>query len=280
MAINKVSNRKTTSHAALRNSLEYVLRDQKIKDGLVYMTGPAPEELTWDTVYQTFIEEKRIWHKDSGRMYAHNIISFHKDEKITPEEALEFGKEFAERWFPGHQTLIAVHQDKDHIHIHLITNSVSYETGLKLHTTKADLQAMKEMTNEMCLNRGLSIAVKGEHFDGSKIALSEPIAWSEDKYRMIINQNEDSYVLDCARAVEKAMKISHSRDEFIKAMENGGWHTKWSDTRKHITFENEDGMKVRDSNLTKTFNMNISKESLNQEFESKKIKIKHTGIRF
>ncbi len=77
-----------------------------------------------------------MWDKDSGRMYAHNIISWHKDEQITPEQAFEFGKQFAETWFSGFQTLVAVHKDKDHIHCHLVTNSVSYEDGRKLHNTR------------------------------------------------------------------------------------------------------------------------------------------------
>ncbi len=53
-------------------------------------------------------------------MYAHNIISWHKDGQITLEQAIEFGKEFAENWFSGFQTLMAVHKDKDHIHCHLV----------------------------------------------------------------------------------------------------------------------------------------------------------------
>ena len=85
---------------------------------------------------EPFLEEKKMWDKDSGRMYAHNIISWHKDEQITPEQTLEFGKEFAENWFSGFQTLVPVHKDKDHIHCHLVTNSVSYEDGKKLHTPK------------------------------------------------------------------------------------------------------------------------------------------------
>ena len=59
------------------------------------MTGPAPEILDYNSVYQSFLSEKRLWNKDKGRMCAHNVISFHKDEKITLQEALEFGKEFA-----------------------------------------------------------------------------------------------------------------------------------------------------------------------------------------
>lgn len=89
--------------------------------------------------YQSFLQEKRIWHKDKGRMCSHSIISWHKDEKITQEEVFAFGQEFAEKWFARFQTVIAVHQDRDHIHCHLIANSVSYEDGRKYHTSKKDL---------------------------------------------------------------------------------------------------------------------------------------------
>ncbi len=62
------------------------------------------------------------WCKDSGRMYAHNIISFHRDEKITEAEALNLARVFAEKYVSGFQYVICVHQDKDHIHAHIGTN--------------------------------------------------------------------------------------------------------------------------------------------------------------
>lgn len=46
-----------------------------------------------------------------------------------------------------------------------------------------------------------------------------------------------------------------------------GWKVTWKDSRKNITFENEDGKKVRDTNISKTFHMNITKEALINEFE-------------
>ena len=145
MAINKTINKRTNSHGAMRNCIEYVLRQDKTSELLTYVTGPCCyDEINYDLVYRTFLEEKKMWDKDSGRMYAHNIISWHKDEQITPEQALEFGKEFAENWFSGFQTLVAVHKDKDHIHFHLVTNSVSYEDGRKLHNTRKDLERMKQ----------------------------------------------------------------------------------------------------------------------------------------
>ena len=267
MAINKTINKRTNSHGAMRNCIEYVLRQDKTSELLTYVTGPyCHDEINYDLVYRTFLEEKKMWDKDSGRMYAHNIISWHKDEQITPEQALEFGKEFAENWFSGFQTLVAVHKDKEHIHCHLVTNSVSYEDGRKLHNTKKDLERMKQLTNQMCRERGLTVAEKGKHFDGSQIEKGEVIAWSKDKYNLFRQQVKDSFVADCAMAVLKALENCISKEKFIEKMKQFGWNVNWTEKRKHIIFQNQDGKKVRDSNLSKTFYLDISKEGLENEF--------------
>ena len=267
MAINKTINKRTNSHGAMRNCIEYVLRQDKTSELLTYVTGPyCHDEINYDLVYRTFLEEKKMWDKDSGRMYAHNIISWHKDEQITPEQALEFGKEFAENWFSGFQTLVAVHKDKDHIHCHLVTNSVSYEDGRKLHNTKKDLERMKQLTNQMCRERGLTVAEKGKHFDGSQVEKGEVIAWSKDKYNLFRQRVKDSFVADCAMAVLKALENCISKEKFIEKMKQFGWNVNWTEKRKHITFQNQDGKKVRDSNLSKTFHLDISKEDLENEF--------------
>ena len=268
MAIIKTINKRTNTHGAMRNCIEYVLRQDKTNELFTCVTGPyCHDEINYDLVYRTFLEEKKVWDKDSGRMYAHNIISWHKDEQITPEQALEFGKEFAENWFSGFQTLVAVHKDKDHIHCHLVTNSVSYEDGRKLHNTKKDLERMKQLTNQMCRKRGLTVAEKGKHFDGSQIEKGEVIAWSKDKYNLFRQQVTDSFVVDCAMAVLKALENCISKEKFIEKMKQFGWNVNWTEKRKHITFQNQEGKKVRDSNLSKTFHLDISKEDLENEFD-------------
>ena len=280
MAINKTINKRTNTHGAMRNCIEYVLRQDKTREQLTYVTGPyCHDEINYDLVYRAFLEEKKVWDKDSGRMYAHNIISWHKDEQITLEQALEFGKEFAENWFSGFQTLMAVHKDKDHIHCHLVTNSVSYEDGRKLHNTKKDLERMKQLTNQMCRERGLTVAEKGKHFDGSQIEKGEVIAWSKDKYNLFRQQVKDSFVADCAMAVLKALENCISKEKFIEKMKQFGWNVNWTEKRKHITFQNQEGKKVRDSNLFKTFHLDISKEGLENEFNGNRKKARDSANR-
>ena len=280
MAVNKTINKRTNSHGAMRNCIEYVLRPDKTSELLTYVTGPyCHNEINYDLVYRTFLEEKKMWNKDTGRMYAHNIISWHKDEQITPEQAFEFGKEFAENWFSGFQTLVAVHKDKDHIHCHLVTNSVSYEDGRKLHNTRKDLERMKQLTNQMCRERGLTVAEKGKHFDGSQIEKGEVIAWSKDKYNLFRQQVKDSFVADCAMAVLKALENCISKEKFIEKMKQFGWNVNWTEKRKHITFQNQEGKKVRDSNLFKTFHLDISKEGLENEFNGNRKKARDSANR-
>lgn len=68
-------------------------------------------------------------------------------------------------------------------------------------------------------------------------------------------------------AVLDSMEQCESKEQFISNMRKRAWKVIWKDSRKNITFENEDGKKVRDKNLSKTFNLNITKEGLLNEFE-------------
>ena len=268
MAINKVINDRAHNHGAMRNVIEYVLRDDKVREGLVFVTGPyETDTINWDGVYRSFLEEKRLWGKDSGRMYSHMIISFHKEEAITPEECLEFGKAFVDENFPDHQCVAGVHQDKEHLHLHCVINSVSFIDGHKLHSSKQDLQRLKERTNRMCRDRGLTVAEKGRHFDGTRIERGEVMSWDKNKYKLLQNETKPSFVANCGLAVMEALTGCASREEFINGMNERGWSVTWTDNRKHITFENEKGEKVRDSNLNKTFGLNIGREELIHEFE-------------
>lgn len=254
----------------MSNVIAYVLRSDKVTEGYVDITGPyGPGGIDRDGVYSSFLAEKKQWGKDSGRMYSHNIISFHKDEKITATQCLEIGRKFVGKFFDGFQSLIGVHQDKDHLHCHIVTNTVSYIDGHKLHQTKHDLEKQKAYTNDLCRARGLSVAEKGRHFDGSRIEEGEITAWSKDKYNLLVNDSKKSYVAECALSVMEAVPESASREEFIKKMAEKGWTVKWSDTRKHIVYQDKDGHKIRDSNIEKTFSMPAGKEALYLEFERK-----------
>ena len=59
MAINKVVNKSTKSHGAMRNVIEYVLRDDKVKQGFVEITGSySSNTINFDDIYRTWVSEK------------------------------------------------------------------------------------------------------------------------------------------------------------------------------------------------------------------------------
>ena len=59
------------------------------------------------------------------------------------------------------------------------------------------------------------------------------------------------------------------KESFISLMQAEGWKVNWSDRRSHITFENEEGKKVRDSNILKTFGWDVTKEALEKDLSLK-----------
>lgn len=269
MAINKVVNSGRMSHGAMRNVLEYVLKEEKVKEGYCLINGPySGIEAQYDQIYRDWLSEKKDWGKDSGRMYAHNIISFHKNENVSPEQVLEIAADFSEKFFHGHQYLIAVHQDRDHLHAHIVTNTVSFIDGMKLHQTRADLQKQKDYTNELCREMGLSVAEKGKHFDGSEMEQGEAVIWDKNKFNLLLRNPKKSYVADCAIALMDVVPKCLEKEAFIVSMAEKGWTVKWEESRKHIVYRNKNGDKVRDTNLEKTFiGLSATKEALNNEFK-------------
>lgn len=56
MAVNKTVNKRTNSHGAMKNCMEYVLRQDKTNEQLAYVTGPyCYDEINYDLVYRTFL---------------------------------------------------------------------------------------------------------------------------------------------------------------------------------------------------------------------------------
>lgn len=254
MAIIKAVN----SKASIAKAINYITKEEKTEEKLISGKDCNPH-----TAIDEMRATKELWGKTDGRQYTHLIQSFNPEDKITPEKAHEIGMKFIENTekFKGHEVIIATHVDKGHIHNHFIVNSVNFENGSKLHTTKKDLQQLKERSNELSREHGLTIPTKGD-----KIT-----TFNQSKYRAIekgFTGKEKSYLLDTAIEVSNSLKKATSREEFIKDMESKGYKVNWKDTRKYITFITPEGHKVRNSNLEKTFKeKKFSKEGIENEIQ-------------
>lgn len=206
---------------------------------------------------------KEIYNQEGGRQYKHYIQSFSPEDKITPEKVNELGREWAEECFPGHEVFVGTHTDREHIHNHIVVNSVNFVNGKKLQVSAKDLERFKQENDRICRREGLSIPETGQR--------QKVTTWNMNKQKLLerINngQNVKSYVLDTAVAVQTAAGKAGNKQEFIKQMKRMGYKVDWQDHRKNVTFQNRDGHKVRLKNLNKTFNVKIfTKEGLCFEF--------------
>ena len=171
--------------------------------------------------------------------------------------------------------LIATHEDKEHIHTHFVVNSVSYVDGHKLQQSKAELQAMKDYSDQLCAKYGLHITEKGKTFDGQE--REETAAFSKDTYQLLKKAEQGevkSYVQDIALAILDCREQATSRTDFVQRMNERGYGVDWQDSHKYITFtdlkrqeQGEKQCKIRNNKLEKYYNMDFGKESLEHEFE-------------
>ena len=269
MAILKIiSHNKST--AGTRRLLNYVLDPKKTDPDLCAVSGDFLDDvITAQTVYRAYarVGEQYNNARTGGRICTHGTVSFAPGE-VTAEQAAEFAAEFVERIYPEHQVLTATHTDTgDRIHFHFVVNDVSFVDGSKLHTSKKDLDRAKQICNEMCRERGWSVARKGRHADGSAFAEGEVTVWDKNEWHQMAEDPKRSYLVELALAVQDCMAAAGSKEEFMQMLEHEyGWAVTWKDSKKNIVFTNADGKKVRDSNLSKTFNITINKESLQYEF--------------
>ena len=159
MAITKILNimesegRNPASH--LKNALEYIQNPDKTEECvLVGGINCLP-----DTAFEQMEETKNIFHKTGKRQGYHVIISFSPEEKVTAEQAMYVLEHFAKDVLGDeYEAVYAVHTDREHMHGHLIWNSVSMTTGKKYNSPKGNWKNhLQPITNKYCDELGLSI---------------------------------------------------------------------------------------------------------------------------
>lgn len=159
MAITKILNimesegRNPATH--LKNALEYIQNPDKTEECiLVGGINCLP-----DTAFEQMEETKNIFHKTGKRQGYHVIISFSPEEKVTAEQAMYVLEHFVKDVLgDDYEAVYAVHTDREHMHGHLIWNSVSMTTGKKYNSPKGNWKNhLQPITNKYCDELGLSI---------------------------------------------------------------------------------------------------------------------------
>lgn len=158
MAITKVMHMKASGKARidihLEHAINYILQPKKLGDAnLAGGINCLP-----DTAYEQMKSTKQMFGKAGGRQGYHFVLSL-KPGEGTPEIMYDIAIRFAEKAFGGeYETVVAVHTDRNHLHAHIIINSVNMVTGYKFQYHEGDWKyKFQPITNKLCEEYGLHI---------------------------------------------------------------------------------------------------------------------------
>lgn len=248
MAITKMMHMKASGKARidihLEHSINYILQPKKLGEAnLAGGINCLPE-----MAYQQMKATKRMFGKTGGRQGYHFVISL-KPGEGKPEIMYDIAMRFAEEAFAGeYEAVVAVHTDREHLHAHIIINSVNMVTGYKFQCRDGDWKyKFQPITNKLCKEYGLHIT-PAEYSKEPK-NMARPQWEREQAFSKWIKQD----ALFCAISAE-------NMEHFIFLLEKLGFEVKQC---KHIAVK-VPGMK-RFRRLD-TISEDLSRESLEAVF--------------
>lgn len=141
---------------SLTQTTSYILNDYKTTDDGIRYTAAYNCHL--ETAAEDFIQTKRFFGKENGRWRYHWVVSF-KPGETTPTDAFAMVKLFVEKTLANRfEVVTSLHTDKDHLHGHIVFNSVSFVDGKKYRYEKGDWkQTLQPILNTITESYGLSV---------------------------------------------------------------------------------------------------------------------------
>lgn len=195
--------------------IEYAANDMKTEERkYVSCIGFSREE----AALEKFRNIQKLYGKTDGRICYHGYQSF-KGNEVTAEQAHKIGVKLAENlWGNRYYVVVATHLNTGHFHNHFIINSVSHIDGIKFHNTKEDYQLMRQESDRLCKEYGLSVI---RQTDGKSKNYSE---WQAEKDGKLTQRDT------IRRDIDTAIKASNIPEDFIKVMEEMGYQFKTLDS--------------------------------------------------
>ncbi len=205
MAISKILHMKDTGSGFhgkhLKSSIEYILNPEKTQNGrLVGGVNCQP-----DMAFEQMKETKRKFGKIDKRQGYHLILSFEENE-ASPNTAFEIAGKFAAEYLgKEYEAVYCVHDNTEHVHAHIVFNSVSFVDGRKYRYEKGDwAKEIQPITNRLCAEYGLSTLEIEEEEKGRKNRGSKHYReWNEQRdgrtvWADMIRRDLDACILQAA----------------------------------------------------------------------------------
>ena len=227
---------KAQTAVAMRRVLDYVMQDKKtVHNGIKLVSG---QNCVPESAYQEFMATKHRYGKATGVFFKQYVQSFKPDCGATPEQIHQIGLETAKA-FDGFEVVVATHIDRDHWHNHFIVNSVNCETGYKIQINEKGLEQLRQRSDEICQQFGLEILQPYQK--------PKQRSMNQREYRAALRGN--SKKLKLTNAIDYAIAMSRTKQQFIEQLQKLGYGVKWIDHYKYITYTTPDGQRFRDNRL-------------------------------
>ena len=149
---------------------------------------------------------------------------------------------------------MATHIDREHIHSHIVFNSVSFEDGRKYHSNGNTVQELMDLSDEICMRYGVTVLDKQPQ--------KKKDVLSDREYRSALRG--ESWKFQLMNAVTEVMKQAKSKKQFVFMMKQLGYSVRWVDSRKYITYTCPNGRKCR---CAKLHGEKFTKELMEHEFK-------------
>jgi hypothetical protein len=225
MAYVKIAYRKNA------NSLIYYVYAEKGPDDPSHGENCPNDE---EGAKQMFQAVRDLHKANKGIQALHVIQSWSPQEskQLTPEKINEMGQALASRYFEGHQYLVVTHTHDEHHHNHIVVNPVHPETGKRITNKKKHLYQLRELSDGVCRENGLSVIQNPSKEQGTHLP---------DRVQRIERYNGNSYVQAMKDKALFARRYATSFDEYAGYLDALGVQLRIKD--KTITYFYEDKLK-------------------------------------
>ena len=212
-AVKYVMNKEKTTAVSLQDALDYAANRDKTEQSCFESSYAC----TLETAFADMRQTKERWHKTGGVQGYHLVQSFAAGE-VSPELAHQIAKELADRVLGGrYEYVIGTHLNTDHIHSHIVWNSVSCVDGKKYRSNyKSYVTEIRAVSDELCRKYKLSI-IDTENSNH----VAKPYAeWLAEK------NNQPTWRTAIRQDVDEAIQQSLTWRQFLSAMERKGYEVR------------------------------------------------------
>ena len=269
IAILKAINSKATGKGSSKGLEDYLNKEKALK------TGIDCDCDNWSTDFRL---TKAVFDNLDGRQYKHFTQAFEKESGLSQEEVHKAGIDLVKmcKQFEGFQAVVITHNDKEHLHNHIVINSVNSETGKKFRMSNSELKTLKKNMDKYLK----------QEFNLEPTKAKEGIVKTQDTkthqaIKRALESDYESFTLNLAKDIKKSLDESTTQEELKANLEKKDIKMDISESHNIIMFVDKNKKKVSSKKLNQIFGVEFDKESLEKTLENNlKIKelSKDTGL--